>query len=87
MCGQDHYNAVAGYNSYSSFVWYVPYAPHGTVHSISGGTYGCEAAASKVKSLGLSDDLVYWFSLYSFSNLRRYYRYVTVQAEGAEDVA
>lgn len=72
--GQDHYNAVAGYNTLEDFVWFVPYAPHGTVHSISGGTYGCEAAYQKVKDMGFSANFEYWFSVYSFSNLRRYYR-------------
>jgi hypothetical protein len=39
---QVHYNAIAGYTTFESFMWSVPYTPHGPVHQIMGGTFGCE---------------------------------------------
>lgn len=72
---QDHLRTVLEVSSFSSYMWRLPYSPHGPVHTISGGTYGCEESYSRLKEMGVfSEDFLYWFSILSFSNLRVYSR-------------
>lgn len=74
---QEHLNTILSSSSFSAYMWSLPYAPHGPVHTLTGGAYGCEESFQRIKDLGVfSEDFLYWFSIYSFSNMRVWMRWV-----------
>jgi hypothetical protein len=50
-------------------------SPHGPIHAIMGGVFGCEKTFASLKDLGLSEKFLYWFSIWSFGSARKFYRY------------
>lgn len=69
-----HYNAVAGYNTFKDFAWFLPYDPHGPVHVLTGGTFGCERAFVRMKDFKLGQDFYSWLGMFTFMTLKNLYR-------------
>jgi len=66
FCGEDynndllvfpdcelHYDAITQYNTFDTFAWMLPYAPHGPVHVVTGGVYNCDAAYAELDTMGI----------------------------------
>lgn len=48
---ERHYELLMSKNTWYDFAWAMPYGPHGPVHVVTGGTYGCENDFDRIEEI------------------------------------